>query len=445
MHNVGNMNGRVLDLVVTVAQGASYRPNLRNRNNNGMNCGNLNQQHGTGHQICRNGGKSAQINLGAGMQGKDPNSSGEETTLNYDFRFADNDDAAELPGFYVTFMDMDQSRQGRVREKILAKGFEKQLVEAGADIKVDEAVNGDWTSFMSTKEGSGCDNPVDPMSLGMACGVDQRKRAFTLVYERTSSFQIQFQTVCGRRCQDKGQTNGRNFLFSFKSSLTDLCSDTMQPPSLTTEPPTTTPGPACQPACSLPRGTLQHSLITHGDATVAAHNVYKRMTIGGNLRSGAPNQNNAVDGAVAVGGTISGKWNFNKGKTTGVPLDEDWWQQFESIARFARDKGKVHVVTKGGTYNMYDFVPGGQGEDNGQNLVVFNTDERIILTKTHDGRQFGPSVLAPFSEVRLNGNAGYIDGCVIAKSFSTVGGNAGQLQMHGDCYTGQLECDCDSL
>lgn len=185
-------------------------------------------------------------------------------------------------------------------------------------------------------------------------------------------------------------------------------------------------------------------MITNGNAIVGAHNIYSQMTIGGTLSSGAPNQNLAVDGAVVTGGgTISGRWNFNGGQQTGVPLDEEWWQQFENIARYAEETSTVHVVRQGGVYNMYDFVPGGQGEDNGRHLVVFDTTDNVILDKTPDGRQFGPSVLAPFAEVRLRGDAGYIDGCVIAKSFRTTGSNQGQLQMHGDCYTGALQCDCE--
>jgi hypothetical protein len=58
-------------------------------------------------------------------------------------------------------------------------------------------------------------------------------------------------------------------------------------------------------------------------------------------------------------------------------------------------------LTRGGTYNLHDFVPGGQREDNGKTLVIFNTSEAVTLIKTYDNRQFGPSVIAPFSKVTI--------------------------------------------
>ena len=64
-------------------------------------------------------------------------------------------------------------------------------------------------------------------------------------------------------------------------------------------------------------------------------------------------------------------------------------------------------MTSGGTFNTYNFRNGGQGSDNGNTLVIFNTPDAVILDKTSDGRQFGPSVLAPFSKVTLKGDADF--------------------------------------
>ena len=50
---------------------------------------------------------------------------------------------------------------------------------------------------------------------------------------------------------------------------------------------------------------------------------------------------------------------------------------------------------------MDDFKYGGGGEDNGKTLVIFKGAGTICLTKTHQGRQFGPSVLAPFAHVTV--------------------------------------------
>jgi len=219
LHDVGSHGNRVLDLVITVAPGSDYNPNLRVRNNNGMNCGNLNQgNHNTGHDVCREGGNSAQINLGSGIRGP---RLGEEVTLDFSFVYHDTEAPAIIPGFYISFLDIDENRKKRVREKILVKDFDKALVEEGAQIKIGEEDG--WTSYMSMVKGFGCDNPVDPQNLGLVCGVDQRNRAVTVTYSERSTFQVRFQTLCSKGCQEKGKSDGRNFLFSFKSSLTDLC------------------------------------------------------------------------------------------------------------------------------------------------------------------------------------------------------------------------------
>jgi hypothetical protein len=101
---------------------------------------------------------------------------------------------------------------------------------------------------------------------------------------------------------------------------------------------------------------------------------------------------------------------------------------------------KVYVLTNGGTYNLYDFVPGGQGKENGKTLVIFNTSDEVTLTRTYDSRQFGPSVIAPFSKVNILGDAGYVDGLIVGKTVDTSGSNQGQLQLHGDTYAGPIRC-----
>ena len=104
---------------------------------------------------------------------------------------------------------------------------------------------------------------------------------------------------------------------------------------------------------------------------------------------------------------------------------------------------KVVVLDYGGTFDLYDFNNGGQGEDNGKTLIIFKTSQKVILTKTPDGRQFGPSVIAPFATVELEGDAGFLDGFVVAKNFATTGSNMGNLQIHGDHYTGPIYCNTE--
>jgi hypothetical protein len=91
-----------------------------------------------------------------------------------------------------------------------------------------------------------------------------------------------------------------------------------------------------------------------------------------------------------------------------------------SVISFGDAVIAAHSITSrrkplGGTNNLYDFVPGGQGEVNGKTLVIFNTAEEVILAKTPDARYFDPSVIAPFSKVTVPGDAGYVDGLVVGK------------------------------
>jgi len=174
------------------------------------------------------------------------------------------------------------------------------------------------------------------------------------------------------------------------------------------------------------------------------------MTIGGHLYNGAPEVWKAVDGEVTVGGTADqGRWNFNGGLELGIPLSASFvWSEFELLARTATsselgDGYKVVVVEHGGEFDLFDFRgPDAQAYDRGHTLVVFNTDEDVILKRTENGRQFGPSVLAPFSKVVLLDSAGFIDGFLVALEFESrrVGTNAAHLQMHGHGYAGPLPC-----
>lgn len=226
---------------------------------------------------------------------------------------------------------------------------------------------------------------------------------------------------------------------------------TKSPTKAPTKKPTNQPteaGPSYE--CVWP--TEKYSAIVEGDMISGAHSVYKKTVVGGKLENPS-NSHITMDGKVYYGESRKGKFNFNKGvekfddwETTGVDYNHYEWLAQNMKNSNANGK-KVIVKTTGkdgsrnGCYDLYDFRPGGQGYDNGNTLVVFNTDDDICLTKTTDGRQFGPSVLAPFSKVTLN-DAGFIDGAVIAKEFTTVkGSNQGtELQLHGAMYNGEIEC-----
>ena len=193
--------------------------------------------------------------------------------------------------------------------------------------------------------------------------------------------------------------------------------------------------------------TINYSLITKEDTVSAAKNVYKKMYVGGNLSN--PSSSSVTVGGHVYYGSITEpiNTNFNGGKTKlsdlpNPPIDFEYYEWLAThIEGGLFDNGyEVIVVTqpKGSCYTMYDFLgTAAQGSNNGKTLIVFTFNDEICLTKTPDGRQFGPSVLAPFSKVTLT-NAGYLDGIVIAKSFTTVmnGSNGSEQQLHGMAYDG---------
>jgi len=179
-----------------------------------------------------------------------------------------------------------------------------------------------------------------------------------------------------------------------------------------------------------------------------AHSAYHQIVVGGKLKNPS-NSHVTVDGKVYAN-TWQGKFNFNRGVEKINDLSDVSaidYAHYEWLARNIKssevDGKKVIVKNKGkdGCYDLYDFRPGGQSYDNGNTLVVFNTTDDICFKKTSDGRQFGPSVLAPFSKVTLT-RAGFIDGTVIAREFTTVDGSykGTELQLHGSNYNGPIEC-----
>jgi hypothetical protein len=194
-------------------------------------------------------------------------------------------------------------------------------------------------------------------------------------------------------------------------------------------------------------------MITKNDASSAAHMFYTSMAIGGTFYDASVGISSTINGKLYYGGLAEPySMNFNGGKEQIQSLSSIGFDfgHFEWLAMNLKSgtygSKKVFVLTSGttgssgGCYTTYDFIPGGQPNTGADVLVVFNTDDEICLTKTSDGRQFGPSILAPFSHVELLGEAGYIDGSVIAKSFSTCGSNPSNLQMHGKMYSGTIEC-----
>ena len=211
--------------------------------------------------------------------------------------------------------------------------------------------------------------------------------------------------------------------------------------------PTCAAGPSFTCTAFYDDPTYDYSVITKENAASAAQTVYKKMFVGGNF-SNPGTSSITVNGHVYYGDIIEPiNTNFNVGKTklstmSSPPVNFAYyeWLATHLVAGVYSNGYQVIVATqpKGSCYHMYDFLPAdAQGSNNGKTLIVFTFTDTICLTKTPDGRQFGPSVLAPFSNVTL-ADAGYLDGIIIARRFTTVmnGASGSEQQLHGNVYAG---------
>jgi choice-of-anchor A domain-containing protein len=194
--------------------------------------------------------------------------------------------------------------------------------------------------------------------------------------------------------------------------------------------------------------------IIKGDFASEAHTIRHDLATEGKFYN--PDKS---PGTISPGGKIwygemgNGLFNFNGGKQQIDSFDEvnptiDY-EFYEWLARNIKS-GKygnkiVKVFTEGGKgsgnggcYTLKDVDPAeaAQPTTGPQYLAVFNTHDDICLENNKgNGRQFGPSVLAPFSKVDLR--AAYIDGVFISKEFTCFDGS---IQLHGEGYNGPIEC-----
>ena len=109
------------------------------------------------------------------------------------------------------------------------------------------------------------------------------------------------------------------------------------------------------------------------------------------------------------------------------------------------DQGGMYLATGAGdSFSSYDFFvqPTETRGDvrQGTTCVVFSSAGTIRLTKTPDGSRFGLSILAPYVHVIVDSDAGSVDSFMIAKSYSSSGGNAGSVELHGNGYREPFEC-----
>ena len=215
--------------------------------------------------------------------------------------------------------------------------------------------------------------------------------------------------------------------------------------------------------CQLPAGTRDYSIIAKEDAVIAASAVSGGLAVGGTLADGSPQDAASVDRPSYVQRSVDStprfRWNGGIIAGRGIPFQ---WRDFEALANrletasfdyraFYGALYRVDVVDQGGTYSSTDSAcvdrrtppEGAGGEDNGRTLLVFTGEGTICLTSDDLGRQFGPSVLAPFARVLIDGSVGFIDGFVVARSVGSVGQFGESVQLHNDGYKGEMQCRPD--
>ena len=180
---------------------------------------------------------------------------------------------------------------------------------------------------------------------------------------------------------------------------------------------------------------------------ICGHDNYKAVAVGGTLIDGSPNESGNIKGTwqSSFGALKEGRGGFSFATTpksnAKLPFE---WSAFETLARTAVDLNRngyrVKVVHQGEEAKSYDGAAFGaeQGEDNGHTLAVFTGTGKVTLVKSRYGRQFGPSVLAPFAQVDLTGDTGYVDGIVIAKSVDAPGRTRARFRCTAPATRGRL-------
>lgn len=192
----------------------------------------------------------------------------------------------------------------------------------------------------------------------------------------------------------------------------------------------------------------EFGLIVRDDAVISSHSHYKAFAIGGTLTDASPSASGTVGGHSYVGRSANGfhRFSFAGGVTVGQPLPFDW-QALEYLAMTLQHNAEhswgvhIHVICSGGHYDLARLY--GSSDVNGRaghnTLLVFNTAQSVTIGGTTDGRQFSASVLAPFAHVEVLGTTGYVDGFIIARSFSMKRAANG-VQLHGRCFAHAIVC-----
>jgi len=117
----------------------------------------------------------------------------------------------EMPSFFFSFLDIDQSGRGTAKETVITDGFQGYYVTAESLVDVDFTEDGRH-SFSSTNKGTRKDNPTDMFNMTKL----QRQMSFSLFFVNTSEFDATLQVG------SKDPVDGRNFFFAGKTDFACL-------------------------------------------------------------------------------------------------------------------------------------------------------------------------------------------------------------------------------
>ena len=227
---------------------------------------------------------------------------------------------------------------------------------------------------------------------------------------------------------------------------------TVTPSPTITKAPTLTRSPSADDRCTrdsvfadLVAELREYALVVRDDAALGAGSTGEPIAVGGTLTRYGSHlitiARNATDlnRTSFVGNGADGLVNvdFATGVNDAAPAWFDWGE-IEALALAIVASDNVVVITQeaGDTWDLGDFG----GETNGtETLVVFLGTADVVLT---GNATFGPSILAPFAGVVVQGGSlPSVDGFIVALSYDDNGDNS-DLVLQGNGY--DLEYICPS-
>jgi len=222
---VGEIDGKQIDLVVTLKEGQGKR-----------------DVEGNGFKgPCDKKGRNC-LTGDLGTINSDPK---EDTTFLY--KFVDSEDnPVVVSAFHFSVFDIDQEKTC-TKEEYKISGYFTAVYDSEdleANFAETSSTNSNGTGeksliAKSTKLGKGCDNPKNVNDLGdFNCeknSGNKALRSFAVLFKDKSEFELKFKTPCSRKKGKRGKKcncngGGRNFLFGFRSGMD--CPDIEIPPCL---------------------------------------------------------------------------------------------------------------------------------------------------------------------------------------------------------------------